>query len=355
MARLLVALFLLFGAPARLDASSLLFTDVTDQTGITFKHDNGFSGKYHLIETVTAGLALFDYDNDGDIDIYFVNGAYHDGTAIQPPPCNALYRNDGNWRFTDVTSQAGVGDTGFGLGVAVADYDNDGDLDIYLNNHGPNVLYRNNGDGTFTDVTARAGVANGSKMGAGANFLDIDGDGHLDLYVSNYVDCLAEGNQGTTRGGHRAYLGPAASVYRNTSDVLYRNHGDGTFTDVSRESGIAAHLGAGMGTICGDIDNDGDTDIIVANDMSGNFSCSSTTAGGVSRRSACSQASPSTTTAKRRGAWEPNWATSTTTASSICTSLPTRASWPRSIATWAGASSRTSPPRPAPEAERCPM
>lgn len=271
MARSLVALFLLFGVPARLDASSLLLTDVTAETGITFRHDNGFSGKYHLIETVTAGLALFDYDNDGDIDIYLLNGAYHDGTAVEPLPRNVLYRNDGNWRFTDVTSQAGVGDTGFGLGVAVADYDNDGYLDIYLNNHGPNVLYRNNGDGTFTDVTARAGVANGSKMGAGANFLDMDGDGDLDLYVSNYVDCLAEGSQGTTRGGHRAYLGPAASVYRNTVDVLYRNNGDGTFTDVSQESGIGDHRGAGMGTICGDIDNDGDTDIIVANDMSGNF------------------------------------------------------------------------------------
>lgn len=264
--------FLLAGGMASaLWAGPFVFTDVTKETGIAFKHDNGFSGTYHIIETVTAGLALFDYDQDGDIDLYFVNGAYRDGADRETPPRNALYRNDGNWRFTDVTTEAGVGDAGFGLGVTVADYDNDGDPDIYLNNHGPNVLYRNNGDGTFTDVTARAGVANEAKMGAGANFLDADGDGDLDLYVSNYVECLTAGDQGTTRGGHPAYLGPAASIYRNTPDVLYRNNGDGTFTDVSAESGIGKHRGAGMGTICGDVDDDGDTDIITANDMSGNF------------------------------------------------------------------------------------
>ncbi len=266
-----VAFLLSCGMYPPLCAAPLAFTDVTSETGITFEHNNGFSGKYHLIETVTAGLALFDYDMDGDIDIYFVSGAYHDGTTVDTPPRNALYRNEGGWRFTDVTTEAGIGDMGFGLGVAVADYDNDGDQDIYLNNHGPNVLYRNNGDSTFTDATAQAGVANGSKMGAGTNFLDIDGDGNLDLYVSNYVECISTGEQGTTRGGHPAYLGPAASIYRNTPDTLYRNNGDGTFTDVSKESGISDHRGAGMGTICGDIDNDGDTDIVTANDMSGNF------------------------------------------------------------------------------------
>lgn len=266
-----IACILLCGVSRALCAGPFLFKDVTPQTGIIFRHHNGSSGKLHIIETVTAGLALLDYDADGDVDIYFVSGAYHDGTTVDAPPRNALYRNDGKFQFTDVTSAAGVGDTGFGLGVAVADYDNDGDADIYVNNHGPNVLYRNNGDGTFTDVTAHAGVSNGSRMGAGANFLDADGDGDLDLYVSNYVKCLTHGNYGSTRGGYPAYLGPAASIYADTPDVLYRNNGDGTFTDVSNDAGIDEHVGAGMGTICGDIDNDRDTDIIVANDMGGNF------------------------------------------------------------------------------------
>ncbi len=243
------------------------FLDVTDQTKIAFKHDIGFSGKYHIAETVCAGLASFDYDNDGDIDLYFLNSASPKGA----PQRNALYRNDGNWRFTDVTSAAGVGDTGFGLGVAAADYDNDSDQDLYLNNHGPNVLYRNNGDGTFTDVTTAAGVGNGDQVGAGTNFLDIEGDGDVDLYVSNYVLCPDLKTFQTTRAGHPAYLGPAAAIYKNTRDTLYRNNGDGTFTDITDPSGVGAHQGAGMGTICGDIDDDQDTDIIIANDMTGNF------------------------------------------------------------------------------------
>ena len=248
-------------------AAPFRFVDVTAQTKIAFKHDIGFSGTYHIAETVCAGLASFDYDNDGDIDIYFLNSASPKGSPLR----NALYRNDGDWRFTDVTSAAGVGDTGFGLGVAVADYDNDGDQDLYLNNHGPNVLYRNNGDGTFTDVTSAAGVGNGDQVGAGANFLDIEGDGDVDLYVSNYVKCPDVESFQSTRAGHPAYLGPAAEIYENTRDTLYRNNGDGTFTDVTGPSGIGAHKGAGMGTICGDIDNDHDTDILVANDMTGNF------------------------------------------------------------------------------------
>jgi hypothetical protein len=252
-------------------AESMRFLDVTQQTGITFEHSTGFSGQYHIAETVCAGLATFDYDDDGDIDIYFLNSATPKGSSARAPLQNALYRNDGQWHFTDVTRTAGVGDMGFGLGVTVADYDNDGDQDLYLNNHGPNVLYRNNGDGTFSDVTREAGVANGDAVGAGANFLDIEGDGDVDLYVSNYVACLKAKTYQSTRAGHPAYLGPAAALYKKTRDTLYRNNGDGTFTDISDRSGIGAHQGAGMGTVCGDIDNDQDADIIVANDMSGNF------------------------------------------------------------------------------------
>jgi hypothetical protein len=251
-------------------AGAIRLTDVTESSGLRFAHTNGASGRFHIVETVTAGLALFDYDRDGDVDLYFLNGSHHDSEAPSPPPRNRLYRNDGDWRFVDVTDTAGVGDPGYGLGVAAADYDNDGDTDLYLNNYGPNVLYRNNGDGRFTDVTRAAGLAGRSRMGAGANFLDIDGDGDLDLFVSCYVRSLKELDQPARRGNYPAYLGPAVSIYSNTPDALYRNNGDGTFTDISEPSGIAACSSAGMGTICGDYDNDGDTDIFVASDMSNN-------------------------------------------------------------------------------------
>lgn len=266
-----VLLTLLCGASiAAPAADGILFSDVTQQTGITFKHTDGSSGKLYVMETVSAGLALFDYDNDGDVDIYFLNGSALKGTAMTSEPTNALYRNDGGWSFTDVTSQAGVGDTGYGLGVAVADYDNDGDQDIYVNNYGLNVLYRNNGDGTFSDVTEHAGVGNGSRMAGGACFLDMDNDGDLDLYVANYIVFTYDTHVTMTMNGFQTYVGPKS--YPATADNIYRNNGDGTFTDVSKESGIAEHLGAGMGTICSDFDNDGDTDIFVANDISaGNF------------------------------------------------------------------------------------
>lgn len=243
--------------------------DVTEATGIRFRHTDGSSGHRYIVETVTAGLALFDYDNDGDVDIYFLNGAPLRGSKTEPEPRNALYRNDGDWKFTEVTKQANVGDTGFGLGVAVADYDNDGDQDIYLNNYGPNVLYRNNGDGTFEDVAAEAGVGAGSLVGAGACFLDIEGDGDLDLYCTNYVDFTYENHVPVVVNGFPQYAGP--KDYEPVPDLLFGNNGDGTFRDVSEESGIAKHHGTGMGTVCLDYDNDGDTDIAVLNDVRGNF------------------------------------------------------------------------------------
>jgi len=250
-------------------ACPIQLRDVTRQTGVTFKHTDGNCGKRYMFEPMSAGVALLDYDDDGDVDIYFLNGAPLRGTKVAAVPQNALYRNDGNFKFTDVTRQSGAGDTGYGLGVAVGDYDNDGDADIYVNNYGPNVLYRNNGNGTFTDVTKTAGVANGHRVGAGANFIDIDKDGDLDLFVSSYVTWSYEAHIVRRRGEFEVYSGPRD--YRKTRNALYRNNGNGTFTDVSAKSGIASHVSTGMGTVCADYDNDGDTDIIVANDDWGNF------------------------------------------------------------------------------------
>jgi hypothetical protein len=266
---------LVLDAPARCEtasgkpASTILLHDVTKETGIPFVHTDGSSGGYYIVETVASGLALFDYDNDGDVDVYFLNGGALKDTQYKAPPRNALYRNDGNWKFTDVTEQSGLGDTGHALAVAVGDYDNDGRQDVYVTNFGPNVLFHNNGNGTFTDVTKQAGVADGSKVGAGANFLDIDQDGDLDLFVAHYVDFTYEKNVPAVVSGYAIYVGPRA--YPPTAATLFRNNGDGTFTDISAESGIASKKGTGMGTVCADFDNDGDTDIYVANDLMPNF------------------------------------------------------------------------------------
>ena len=247
----------------------IVLRDVTHRSGLTFKHTDGSSGKRYLVEAVSAGLALFDYNGDGRVDIYLLNGAPLKGTKADVAPRNALYRNVGNFRFVDVTDQAGVGDTGFALGVAVGDYDNDGDADLYVNNYGPNVLYRNSGDGSFSDVTSVAGVESGKKVGAGACFLDMEGDGDLDLFVANYLKFTYETHITRSVGGFLMYAEP--KDYPAEPDALYRNNGDGTFADVSALSGVGAHAGTGMGTVCADYDDDGDTDIFVANDGMGNF------------------------------------------------------------------------------------
>ncbi len=252
---------------ASAQAHAVSFTDITTELGIEFRHVNGESGQKYFIEPIGSGVALFDFDNDNDLDLYLINGSDLPGMVSAISPTNRLYRNDGSI-FTDVTTQAGVGDTGYGLGGCVGDYDNDGFTDLYVTNYGANVLYHNNGDGTFRDVTVVAGVG-GDQLSSGCAFLDIDVDGDVDLYVVNYVQFAPETNPICTRQGIRTYCTPEALP--GVSDVLYLNNGDGTFTDVSEKTGISAAEGKGLGVVCGDVDNDGDVDIFVANDTTPNL------------------------------------------------------------------------------------
>jgi enediyne biosynthesis protein E4 len=240
-------------------------TDVSKNCGIQFVHTDGGSGQHYIVETVVCGLALLDYDNDGWIDIYFINGAPLPGTNVEKQPTNALYRNNGDFTFTDVTTAAGVGDTGYGLGVVAGDYDQDGDWDLYVSNFGQNIFYNNNGDGTFRDATLECKLNLPSKFGAGCSFLDIDQDGDLDLYAGSYVKFNYDQHIVRMIGKHQFHPGP--SDYPPSPDSLFRNEGDGTFTDVSVQSGIAKLASTTMGVVAFDVDDDGDCDIVVANDQ----------------------------------------------------------------------------------------
>lgn len=245
----------------------VLFVDVTTESGIQFRDVNGESGKKYFIEPLGRGIALLDYDNDDDLDIYLVNGCDLPNTNAPISSKNTLYRND-NGKYVDVTTAASVGDTGYGLGCCVGDYNNDGYIDIYVTNYGPNVLYENNGDGTFSNVTDHTGVG-GNQLSSGCAFLDYDADGHLDLYVVNYVKFDLDANPICSRKGIRTYCTPEA--LEGESDRLYHNNGNATFTDVTKKAGITTLPGKGLGAVCGDVDNDGDIDIFVANDTTPNL------------------------------------------------------------------------------------
>jgi len=247
-----------------------LFVDVTSKAGITFVHKSGASGEKYMVETFGSGVAWIDYDNDGFPDLYFVNGA--------PGAANALYHNNKDGTFTEVTQHAGVAASGgasakaYKTGVAVGDYDNDGFLDLYVTALGSNILYRNNGDGIFTDLTTKAGVAGGAnEWSTSTGFVDYDRDGRLDLYVVNYLDYRLEENLycGLRKEGYRMYCHP--TQFDGTPDRLFHNNGDGTFTDVSNKAGIANPAGKGLGVTFCDYDRDGDPDIYVANDTVRNF------------------------------------------------------------------------------------
>lgn len=246
------------------------FVDVTQEAGIHWKHVDGRSGQKYFMETLGSGAAFFDYDADGDPDLYFVNGAPLPGYVSQEIPTNCLYQNNGDGTFTDVTEKAGIGDTGYGHGCAVGDYNNDGKLDLYVTNYGTNRLYRNNGDGTFTEVAEFAGVTE-PRWSTSCAFADYDRDGNLDLYVVNYIVFDIDKNPwcGFKEKGIRAYCEP--DNFTAQSDTLYRNNGDGTFTDVTKTAGIYNTTGKGLGVVWGDYNNDGTPDIYVANDSTENL------------------------------------------------------------------------------------
>jgi hypothetical protein len=239
-------------------------------SGITWVHDNAMSPDHHLPETLGPGVAFLDYDNDGWMDIYLVNSGPCDFYKPKKPIRNALYKNNRDGTFTDVTEKAGVAGGTFGMGVAVGDYNNDGYPDIFITSYGRSILYRNNGDGTFTDVTDKAGLA-APGWTTSALWFDYDNDGFLDLFVCSFVEYGLDKQIfcGDNKLGRRYYCIPR--VFKPTRSLLFHNNGDGTFTEVSRGTDIEKALGKALGVVATDINNDGLMDLFVANDTVQNF------------------------------------------------------------------------------------
>jgi enediyne biosynthesis protein E4 len=255
-------------------AVSVQFNDITSAAGITFKHALSAEKKY-IAESMSGGVALFDYDNDGYLDIFFVNSLTVELLKANKKTRSVLYRNNHDGTFSDVTDKARVGDVGWGMGCAVGDFNNDGFDDLYVTSIGPDHLFKNNGNGTFTDVTQKAGVSD-PRFSTGAAFLDYDNDGRLDLFVTNYVDfnmnSLPAFGEGPTCQfkGVPVQCGPRGLP--GAGDSLFHNNGDGTFTDVSKKAGVADSRGYyGMDVVGSDFDGDGWVDIFVANDSTPNF------------------------------------------------------------------------------------
>ncbi len=256
--------------PVKSSITALFEPVLPAQSGIIWSHVNGRSPAYYLPETTGAGCAFLDYDNDGWMDIFLVNSGACDFFTPAKPLRNALYRNNRDGTFTDVTLKAGVADAGYGMGAAVGDYNNDGLPDLFVTSYNRSILYRNNGDGTFTDVTLKSGIST-PGWASSAVWFDYDNDGRLDLFVCRFVEfdkgsnkfC---GNEGT---GERHYCIPR--IYPPTHSWLFHNNGDGTFTDVSAATGINAKAGKAWGVVATDINNDGHMDLFVANDTVANF------------------------------------------------------------------------------------
>ncbi len=245
-------------------AGSAWFENATGESGVDFMHVSGHRDRFLMPEIMGGGGALFDLDNDGDLDLYLVqSGSLYEPGA--PYAANQLYRNRGDGTFENITAQSGAGDTGYGMGCAAGDFDNDGFIDLYITNVGPNTLLRNNGDGTFTDVTDRAGVGH-PGWGTSALFFDYNGDGHVDIFATNYLNwSISTELDCYNHMGGKDYCSPQ-NYNAPAMEVLYRNNGDGTFTDVTVEAGLNAAFGTGLGCIAADFDNNGWLDLFVAND-----------------------------------------------------------------------------------------
>jgi len=262
-----LSLLVILSTPVVGQPAAPFFTDVTDEAGLRFRHSFGDVELTNIVEGTGPGVVFFDFDNDDYPDIYLLNGTWkpevNDNRSrnLRGQLTNALYRNNRDGTFTDVTADAGVGDDGFGMAGSAADYDRDGDLDLYVLNYGANVFYRNNGDGTFTDVTEVAGLSD-PLWSVSAPWLDYDGDGDLDLFVANYLEYDA----GAFRDFYAAQGYPGPLAYKGQPDHLYRNNGDGTFSDATEEAGLLDPDGRAMSAIAVDLDQDGDQDIYVAND-----------------------------------------------------------------------------------------
>jgi enediyne biosynthesis protein E4 len=257
------------------DASPIQFENVIEQSKINFRLKNSVSPQHYTFETMTGGVALFDYNNDGLLDIFFTNGAAIPSLEKSDPSYwNRLFRNNGDGTFTDVTERAGLEGIGYSMGVAAGDYDNDGFVDLYVAGLNRNQLFHNNGDGTFTDVTDKAGVGGiipkyGKGFSVAAGWFDYNDDGLLDLFVVNYLNYNIKTATLCRQQGLPVYCAPLD--FLGTPNILFRNNGDGTFTDVSEQSHISQYVGKGMGVAFADYDNDGFTDIFVANDTFENF------------------------------------------------------------------------------------
>lgn len=251
------------------------FEEIARSAGLEFQLQNNASGRFHSIELMVGGVAAFDFDNDGCTDIYFTNGAAISGLRKTGPEYhNRLYRNNCDRTFTDVTASAGVAGEGYSMAAATADFDNDGFDDLFVAGVNRNSLFRNLGNGRFADITDKAGVAGvdavyGKMWAISAGWFDYDNDGRLDLFVSNYVAWDPVAEAACTPPDQRYYCHP--NSYRGLPNQLFRNNGDGTFTDVSAPAGIARHIGKGMGVAFADYDNDGYTDVFVANDSVRSF------------------------------------------------------------------------------------
>jgi hypothetical protein len=248
------------------------FTDATKEAGIDARHSFGDDDLSNIVEGTGAGATFFDFDGDGWLDIYLLNGCWlsevndNRGRKYRGKLSNTLLRNQRDGTFADVTERAGVGDMGYGVGSSAADFDSDGDLDLYVLNYGKNAFFRNNGNGTFTDISRESGLDN-PQWSLSAPWFDYDGDGDLDVYVVNYLKYDA----GKFRSYYAAAGYPGPLSYEGSPDTLYRNNGDGTFTDVTKEAGVYNADGRGMSAAVADLDNDGRLDVYVANDAMGNY------------------------------------------------------------------------------------